>query len=105
MVSAPATSWICRQSRPASASAARAATTPYSVKSRPHLPHGCIPAPRMYNGSGVLIRRSSLMPLLLITSLCFVAGTPPGVDDALDAGVVGEQGHGRQLHLHPDLEV
>ena len=27
--------------------AARAATTPYSVKSRPHLPHGCIPAPRI----------------------------------------------------------
>ena len=32
---------------PASASAARAATTPYSVKSLPHLPHGCMPAPRM----------------------------------------------------------
>ena len=47
MVSAPATNWICRQSRPASASAARAATTPYSVKSLPHLPQGCIPAPRM----------------------------------------------------------
>src|SRR5437588_1913860 len=34
------------QSTPASASAARAAWTPYSTKLRPHLPHGCIPAPR-----------------------------------------------------------
>ena len=32
---------------PASASAACAATTPYSTKLRPHLPHGCMPAPRM----------------------------------------------------------
>ena len=30
---------------------------------------------------------------------------PPGVDDALDAVVVGEQRHRRQLHLHADLEV
>ncbi|COW59488.1 Uncharacterised protein [Mycobacterium tuberculosis] len=47
MVSAPATSCTCRQSTPASRNAARAATTPYSVKSLPHFPHGCIPAPRM----------------------------------------------------------
>ncbi len=33
MVSAPVTGWIWRQSSPASANAARAATTPYSVKS------------------------------------------------------------------------
>src|SRR4029450_692924 len=36
-----------RHASPASASAARAATTPYSTKLRPHLPHGCIPAPRI----------------------------------------------------------
>ena len=30
----------------ASASAARAAWTPYSTKGRPHLPHGCMPTPR-----------------------------------------------------------
>src|SRR3954454_9862555 len=30
---------------------------------------------------------------------------PPGVYDALDAVVVGEQRHGRQLHLHADLEI
>src|SRR5205085_11734218 len=34
------------QSTPASASAARAACTPYSTKLRPHLPQGCMPAPR-----------------------------------------------------------
>src|SRR3954465_2456901 len=33
------------QARPASSSAARAATTPYSTKLRPHLPHGCMPTP------------------------------------------------------------
>src|SRR3954469_2429465 len=32
-------------STPASASAACAATTPYSTKLRPHLPHGCMPTP------------------------------------------------------------
>src|SRR5437588_10738232 len=101
MVSAPATSWIWRQSRPASASAARAATTPYSVKSRPHLPHGCMPAPRMYSGSGAFMRPASLVPLLLIASLCIVAGTPPGVHDAFDPVGIGEQGHRGQFHLHP----
>src|SRR3954447_4926298 len=33
------------QATPASARAARAATTPYSTKLRPHLPHGCMPTP------------------------------------------------------------
>src|SRR4051812_43920163 len=45
MVSAPATYCTSAQSRPASASATRAACTPYSTKLRPHLPHGCMPAP------------------------------------------------------------
>src|SRR5947209_8100695 len=33
--------------RPASSSAAWAATMPYSTKLRPHLPQGCMPAPRI----------------------------------------------------------
>src|SRR6516162_6281146 len=45
MVSAPATYWMSRHPSPASSSAASAATTPYSTKLRPHLPHGCIPTP------------------------------------------------------------
>src|SRR5207248_9807744 len=45
MVSPPARNCTSVQSTPASASAARAATTPYSTKLRPHLPHGCIPTP------------------------------------------------------------
>src|SRR5271154_5790902 len=46
MVSAPDTNWMSSQLTPASASAARAATNPYSTKLRPHLPHGCIPTPK-----------------------------------------------------------
>src|SRR5215216_5281274 len=46
MVSAPDTSWTSVHWRPASASAACAACTPYSTKLRPHLPQGCMPTPR-----------------------------------------------------------
>src|ERR1700756_5491630 len=46
MVAAPETNCTSRQLTPASAKAARAACTPYSTKLRPHLPQGCMPAPR-----------------------------------------------------------
>src|SRR5512139_3310642 len=46
MVSPPATNWTSFHSSPASASASRAAFTPYSTKFRPHLPQGCMPTPR-----------------------------------------------------------
>jgi hypothetical protein len=46
MVSAPETNWMSRQVNPASARASRAAARPYSTNGRPHLPHGCMPAPR-----------------------------------------------------------
>src|SRR5205809_7808271 len=38
--------WTSRHSTPASCSASRAATNPYSTKFRPHFPHGCMPTPR-----------------------------------------------------------
>src|SRR5207245_8663981 len=46
MVSAPDTNCTSVHASPASASASRAAATPYSTKLRPHLPHGCMPTPR-----------------------------------------------------------
>src|SRR5680860_203091 len=45
MVSAPETKSTSIHSIPASASASRAAATPYSTKLRPHFPHGCMPTP------------------------------------------------------------
>src|SRR3954451_5066917 len=45
MVSAPDTKSTSVQAIPASRMASRAACTPYSTKLRPHLPHGCMPAP------------------------------------------------------------
>ena len=42
---------VASTASPASASAARAATMPYSVKSSPHLPHGCMPTPRIATSS------------------------------------------------------
>src|SRR5882724_904327 len=55
MVSAPDTNWMSGQATPASASAARAATNPYSTKLRPHLPHGCMPAPSTATSRSVLM--------------------------------------------------
>src|SRR5664280_947117 len=46
MVSAPATYCTSVHGRSASARASPAAASPYSTKLRPHLPHGCMPAPR-----------------------------------------------------------
>src|SRR5437016_12599131 len=60
MVSAPETNCTSVHARPASASASRAAATPYSTKLRPHLPHGCMPTPR------------TAMSLSLIGSPCLV---------------------------------
>src|SRR5947209_8645270 len=86
MVSAPATYWISDHSRPASPSAARAALTPYSTKLRPHLPHGCMPTPR-------------------IATCRFASGTrrPPFPDQVLVLVVLVE-GPERQLHLGAHAE-
>src|ERR1700694_1234132 len=45
MVSAPETYCTSVHATLASRSASPAAARPYSTKFRPHLPHGCIPAP------------------------------------------------------------
>src|SRR3954464_2472440 len=50
-------------STPASANAARAATTPYSTKFRPHLPHGCIPAPRITTSLAFGLTSAHHLPL------------------------------------------
>ena len=91
MVSAPATNWMSCHARPASASAARAATMPYSVKSRPHLPHGCMPTPRTTRSRS-----------LLDCAPC----RRPDVDRALlRAPSSAVQRVDLELHRHPDLQV
>src|SRR5512139_2177699 len=81
------------QSRPASASASRAALMPYLVKLCPHLPQGCMPTPR--------IATSLLMSRLPGARL---ARRPPlPHDHVVRFGLVESLHH--ELHLHPDLQV
>src|SRR3954469_5355403 len=72
---------------PASASAPCAATMPYSTKFLPHLPHGCIAAPR--TAMSLLMRRSRQRR--------------PLPDDVLVLVVLVERAE-HQLHLHADFE-
>src|ERR1700733_12258774 len=70
MVSAPATYWTSVHWRPASFRASPAAARPYSTKLRPHLPQGCMPAPR------TAIRLSSGMCASLAVDRLRVDGLP-----------------------------
>src|SRR2546423_3644028 len=81
MVSAPETNSTSLHRNPASSRAARAAVVPYSTKLRPHLPHGCIPTPRI-----ATCRSAS------------GTGRPPFPDEVLVIVILVE-GAERQLHL------
>src|ERR1700722_11400562 len=93
MVSAPDTNWMSRHDRPASASASRAAARPYSTNCRPHLPHGCIPAP-----SRAILLSSG------ISSLPIVGERLPLPHEVV-AVPFGVQRVHNQLDLVPHLEV
>src|SRR5690606_23632345 len=89
IVSAPATYCTSDHASPASASAALAAANPYSTKFRPHLPHGCIPAP----STATSLSNCSLRSLRAAASCALyprlVLAPPP------------RGGHGTGLHLQP----
>ena len=93
MVSPPDTNCTSRHSTPASASAACAATTPYSTKLRPHLPHGCMPTPRIAMSRSALIAARSLR-----------CGGRPLPHDVLVVVVFVERAE-HELHVHADLEL
>src|SRR5580698_4946427 len=97
MVSAPATYWMSAQSRPASSSASVAALIPYSTKLRPHLPHGCIPAPR------TAIRLSSAIGRVR-TGATGPVERPPLPDQVLMVVVLVE-GLDGDLDLRTDAQV
>ena len=88
MVSAPATSWIWRQSRPASRQ--RGPRGDHAVFGEVPAPF----APGVHSGAENVERFGR-------AHRC----DPPARARALDAVVVGEQRHGGQLHLHADLQV
>src|SRR5271169_2136629 len=95
MVSAPETNWTSRQARPASASAARAAVSPYSTKLRPHLPHGCMPTPR------TATFLSSAMSVSRVVGGCQGAPFP----DQILVVVVLVEDVGDELHLGADGQI
>src|ERR1039458_8795102 len=97
MVSAPATNWMSVHCRPASSRASPAAARPYSTKFRPHLPHGCMPAPR------TAIRLSSGMCALLDVDRLSVDRLP--LPDHVLVLVVLVQRVEHDLDLGPDREV
>src|SRR3954447_17584629 len=86
---------MSRHCTPASASAARAATTPYSTKLRPHLPHGCMPTPATTTS---LICAPPARP-----SRCCSDRLPLPHDVVVL--IVAEQVLDDELDLLPDLEV
>src|SRR5271166_1354581 len=107
MVSAPATYWMSVHATPASRRASPAAARPYSTKLRPHLPQGCMPAPRtatrLESGTGGH-RRVGRTPLPDQVLVLFVL--VEGVEDDLDLGAyreVGDADPGDHLAHHDHL--
>src|SRR6185503_552740 len=103
MVSAPETNWTSLHSRPASCSAARAATMPYSTKLRPHLPQGCMPTP----STTTSLSRSLMGHRLPLPHRAhFVIGLVERFDDQLHLPTGGERrdvGATRELTQHDHL--
>src|ERR1700728_4994402 len=96
MVSAPATYWTSVQATPAWRRASPAAASPYSTKLRPHLPHGCIPAPSTAPrwASGMCGLRSPWPPLP--DQVLVLVVLVEGAEDQLDLVA-----HGQVTHSHP----
>src|SRR6478736_4283597 len=89
---------MSRQATEASARAAWAATTPYSTKLRPHLPHGCMPAPRTAMSCSLTVCSSTLCLSGLVPQGC------PLPDHVLVLVVLVERPE-HELHLHTDREL
>src|SRR3984957_11145991 len=110
MVSAPATYWMSVQATPASASASRAAASPYSTKLRPHLPQGCMPTPSTatLRSSGTRASRSSghrpPFPHEVLVVLVFVEHVHHELD-LVAHGQVIHRDLGRHLAHHDHLLV
>src|SRR4051812_34863923 len=98
-------------STPASASAACAATTPYSTKLRPHLPHGCMPVPSTTISRSLFMR---LRPPALERPCDYESWSgPPDLrlargrplpHDVLVLVVLVERAE-HELHRHADFEL
>src|SRR5580704_14265243 len=110
MVSAPATYWTSVQARSASCKASTAAARPYSTKLRPHLPHGCIPAPNTATrlGSGIgpppsdRRRSGSPLPHQVLVFVVLVQGVEHELHLASDGQLVHpDPRHDLAHHHHP----
>src|SRR5664280_1994838 len=110
IVSAPDTYWISVHATPASFRASPAAASPYSTKLRPHLPHGCMPAPRtatrLSSGIGGLLAAGSSanglpLPYQVLVLVILVEGVEHQGHVGADLEVVdGHPGNDLAHHHH-----